>query len=74
MFADFLLKKAIQQIPGDLSPEEQQQLVALVEKQPDLFMRLAREFDDKVAAGKSEEDAAAEVINGHGIELRSLGE
>ncbi|GEM_PF-5164783 len=74
MFADFLFKKAIREIPGDLSSEEQQQLVALVEKQPEFFMRLAREFDDKVAAGKSQEDAAAEVINSHGIELRSLGE
>lgn len=72
MLGDFLLKKAIQQIPGDLTLEEMDKLVTMVEKYPDLFMKLAKEFKDKVTAGKSQEDAAAEVINSHGIELRAL--
>lgn len=72
MFADDLLKKAIQQIPGELSPEEMDTVVAMIEKYPDVFMKLAQEFKNKVAAGKTKEEAAAEVIGNHQAELRAL--
>lgn len=74
MFADDLLKKAIQQVPGDLSLEEMDELVTMIEKHPDAFMKLAKEFQDKAAAGKTKEEAAAEVINSHQTELHALEE
>lgn len=74
MFADDLLKKAIQQIPGELSLEEMDTMVAMIEKYPDVFMKLTTEFKDKVATGKTKEEAATEVINSHQTELHALEE
>ena len=65
MFADDLLKKAIQQIPGELSLEEMDTMVTMIEKYPDMFVKLTTEFKDKVAAGKTKEEAAAEGIKNH---------
>ena len=73
MFADLLFRKAITDKLGGLSPAEQNQLVNLIEKNPDLFMKLAQDFKEKIAAGKSQNDAALEVLKNHEGQLRSLG-
>lgn len=74
MLVDFLLKKAIGQNSQGLSPAEQERLVTMVETHSVLFMKLAEEFKQKIAAGKNNEAAAMEIIQSHEAELRALGE
>lgn len=74
MLADFLLKKAVAENSQGLTPAEQVQLMTVIEKHPDLFMRLAEEFKQKTSAGKKPVDAATEIFNSHAAELRSLGQ
>ncbi|MBI2476274.1 MAG: hypothetical protein HYV67_03450 [Candidatus Taylorbacteria bacterium] len=74
MFADFLFKKAVSQKLGGLTPAEQDEFVGLVEKYPDLFMKLAEEFKAEIAKGRDGTEAALQVIKAHENELREIKE
>lgn len=72
MFKQLLLKKLI---AGKLKgvPQEQQDLIfGALEKDPELFMRLASEVDAKTKSGMSQGDAARRVFEAHQDELKRL--
>jgi len=72
MFANFLFRKAIDQKLDGMTPVEQDALVRIIEKYPDVFAKIAREFKDAVSKGKDQTQAALEVIKNHENELRVI--
>lgn len=72
MFKQFMLKKLINAQMSKV-PEEMRPMVAnLVEKHPDLLMKLAEDFQAEVKSGKSQEDAFMAVAQKHQAELKKL--
>lgn len=54
-------------------PEEQQEKIfAMVEKNPDFFMKIAKEVQDKMSNGMSQQDATMAVMRSHEEELKSV--
>jgi len=51
---------------------QQQQIMKLLENNPDFFMKIAGEIQQKVKQGQNEELAAMEVMKAHETDLRSL--
>lgn len=72
MFKEFLMRKMIQSKLKDVPKEQQEKLFAMVEKNPDFFMKIATEVQQKVKSGKSEMDAAMEVMKLHEEEFKKL--
>lgn len=72
MLKEFLMKKMLQSKLKDVPVETQNQLIAMVEKNPDFFLKIANEIKEKVKTGKSEMDAAMEVMTSHKAEFDQL--
>jgi hypothetical protein len=56
----------------DVPAEQRDMIVAAVEKDPELFMRLAQEIEAKTKSGMSQMDAAQRVFSAHQDELKRL--
>lgn len=70
MFKNFLLKKMLK---AKGVPEAQiDMMLAMMEKNPDLFKRIAKEIEDKVKQGKDQTAATMEVMRLHQGELQKL--
>lgn len=72
MFKEFLIKKMLQSKLKDVPPEAQAKLFAMLEKNPDFFMKVATEVQQKMKTGKSEMEAAMEVMKNHEEEFKNL--
>lgn len=70
MFKEFFLKKIIKsQLKG--VPEDQiDQIIAIVEKNPELFKKIGDEIKAKTKAGRSEMAASMEVMRAHQAEIQ----
>lgn len=70
MFKEFFLKKIIKsQLKG--VPEAQvDQIIAIVEKNPELFKKIGDEIKAKTKAGRSEMAASMEVMRAHQAEIQ----
>lgn len=70
MFQNFLIKKMLR-TKG--VPEAQiEMLVAMIEKNPELFKTIATEIEEKVKGGMSQMDAGMAVMKNHEQELKKL--
>lgn len=72
MFKEFLLKKMLQSKLKNVPQAEQEKLLKVVEKNPDLFMKIASEVKTQMKTGKSEMDAAMAVMKNYQSELSEL--
>lgn len=72
MFKQLLLKKLMESKLKDVPAEQRDMIVAAVEKDPELFMRLAQEIEAKTKSGMSQMDAAQRVFSAHQDELKRL--
>jgi len=73
MFQEFLLKKLIKSKMGDSVPESEiDRIIKLVKENPQLFQKIATEIEAKIKGGKSQTDAAMEVMSAHEEELKKL--
>ena len=70
MFGDFILKKMLKS--HGVSEEQAGQVMNIVKQNPALFQQIAEEIKVKVAAGKSQQEAAIEVMMVHKAELEKL--
>ena len=70
MFGDFILKKMLKS--HGVSEEQAGQVMNIVKQNPALFQQIAEEIKGKVAEGKSQQDAAIEVMMAHKAELEEL--
>jgi hypothetical protein len=72
MLQNFLMKKMLKsQMPG-VPDAEVDKIVALVEKNPELFKRIAKEAEEKIKGGKDRMAAVTDAFKAHEAELRDL--
>jgi len=58
---------------GDSVPESEiDRIIKLVKENPQLFQKIATEIEAKIKGGKSQTDAAMEVMSAHEEELKKL--
>lgn len=72
MFQNFLLKKMLrtQGVPA----EQVDMLVAMIEKNPELFKTIAAEIQEKIKEGMSQMDASVMVMSKYQDELKKLNQ
>ncbi len=59
---DFFVKKLIQSKLKGIPEEQQEQIIALVMENPELFEKIGKEIQQKSKEGKGETAAAMEVL------------
>ena len=72
MFKQLILRKLIQSKLKGVPQEQQDVILDALEKDPELFMRLAKEVETKTKSGMSQMDAAQKVFSAHQEELKRL--
>jgi hypothetical protein len=72
MFKRFMMKKMMQrQLQGQVSEEEQERLLDMVEQNPELFQKIATEAQQKIKSeGKDQMTAMTEVMQKYQSELQ----
>jgi hypothetical protein len=68
-FVKALLK---QKLKGSIPDDQLDMFIAMVEKNPAFFEQIAKEIQEKVSKGMSQQDAAMQVMKGHQDELAGL--
>ncbi len=63
-----MLKKQMKGVPQ----EQQDQIFAMIEKNPDFFMKIAKEAQEKIQGGMSQQDAMMAVMKAHEQELKTV--
>lgn len=72
MFKEFLLKQVIKRQLKGVPEAEVDRIIALVEKNPELFKKIGDEIQAKVKAGRSQMAASMEVMRAHQAELQKV--
>lgn len=58
----------------DVPEEERNKIITMVEKNPQLFQKIALEIESKMKGGKDQMSATMEVMKSHEEELRKISE
>lgn len=72
MIKEFLLKQAVKHGTKNLPKEQAEMLQQAVEKNPELFGKIAKEIDELKKQGKPEMYAAIDVMKKYQKELQGL--
>ena len=72
MFKEFLLKQMIKRQLKGVPEAEVDRIIALVEKNPELFKKIGDEIQAKVKSGRSQMAASMEVMRAHQSELQKV--
>ncbi|MCK9345214.1 MAG: hypothetical protein M0P64_03810 [Candidatus Pacebacteria bacterium] len=72
MLKEFLLKQVIKRQLKGVPEAEVARIIALVEKNPELFKKIGDEIQAKVKAGRSQMAASMEVMRAHQSELQKV--
>ncbi len=72
MLKQFLVKQLIKSQLSKLPPEAQKMIMAIMEKNPELLMRMAQDMQAAKAAGKSDQDAFMSLAAKYKEELQKL--
>lgn len=56
----------------DVPPEQREQVLGMIEKNPDFFENVAKEIQDEIAKGKDQMTATMEVMSKHQDELKKI--
>jgi len=68
----FLMKKIMAQQMKGVPQAEQDKMLAMIEKNPDLFQKIAVETQEEMKRGTSQMDAAMKVAHKYETELKAL--
>jgi len=68
----FLLKQAMKWKMKNVPAAQQEQIIALVEKNPELFKKIGEEVERRKKGGESEMKATMEVMKKYRAELQAL--
>jgi len=71
-FKNLLVKKMVQSKMKDVPKEEQDKMIALIEKNPEFFKKIAVEVQEKIKQGKDQMTATMEVMQSHQEELKQI--
>ena len=72
MIKEFFLKQAVKHGTKNLPKDQQALLLAAVEKNPELFTKIAKEIEEVKKTGKPEMYAALDVMKKYQKELQEL--
>lgn len=68
----FILKQAMKWKMKNVPAAQQEQIIALVEKDPELFKKIGEEVERRKKGGESEMKATMEVMKKYRSELQAL--
>jgi hypothetical protein len=72
MFKNFIMKKMLQSQTKHLPADQQELILAMLEKNPKLFEVIAKEMQEEMKNGKGQLSAAMKVLPKYKKELESL--
>lgn len=72
MFKELLLKKLIQSKLGNLPKEEQDKIIKIVTKNPELFQEIALKIKAQMDGGKDQTKAALSVMEEYKDRIQKL--
>lgn len=72
MFQNFLLKTMLKKQMKGVPQEQQDQIFSMIEKNPDFFMKIAQEAQEKIKGGMAQQDAMMAVMKAHEQELKAV--
>ncbi len=72
MLKQFLVKQLIKSQLSKLPPQAQKMIMDIMEKNPDLLMRMAQDMQAAKSAGKSDQDAFLSLAAKYKDELQKL--
>lgn len=71
-FQNFLMKQMLKKQMKGVPEAEQEKVFDAIEKNPDFFMDIAKQIEEKMKSGKSQMDASIEVMKTHEAKLREI--
>ncbi len=74
MFKNFLVKKMIKSQLKNMPKEQAEMIEQMVEKDPDLFVKMAKETQELVKQGKDQASAMMQVSKKYQKELQRLAQ
>jgi len=72
MLKDFLMKKMLASKLKDMPAEERDKMVAIIEKNPELFQKVALEVQEKIKQGQNQMTATMAVVKKYQEELKNI--
>jgi len=72
MIQKFLVRQALKMKMKDMPEAQREQILALVEKDPELFKKIGEEVDRRVKGGENQMKASMEVMKKYRTELSGL--
>ena len=72
MLKNFLMKRMIKSQMKNVPADQQAKILSMVEKNPELFQKIAKEVQIEMKTGKNQMAATMEVMKKHQNELRGL--
>ena len=63
-----MLKRAF----GNIPPEEQERIIGIINRHPEIFVKVGKSIQEKIAAGKNQTEAAQEAMQEHRAELETV--
>ncbi|HEX9608673.1 MAG TPA: hypothetical protein VGA06_00470 [Candidatus Paceibacterota bacterium] len=72
MFGSLMFRQLLHSKLGDMPEAEQEKLMELIEKNPDVFEKIATEAQGHMQAGKDQMSAIALAIRTNEMELRNI--
>ena len=72
MLQEFLMRKMLERQLANVPKEQQEMIMQVITKNPDLFKKIAEEIQTKMKAGGDQMKVMQEVMAAHRDELRKL--
>ncbi|MBP6869043.1 MAG: hypothetical protein KBC16_02965 [Candidatus Pacebacteria bacterium] len=69
---NFLLSQVVKHKMKDVPPAQREQIIALVQKDPELFKRIGEEIERRTKGGESQMKASMEVMKKYRTEIAAL--
>jgi hypothetical protein len=68
----FFLKRMLKSKMKDVPEEQQEKILAAIEKNPDFFQKIALEVQEKIKSGKDQMTATMEVMQNYQEEMKNI--
>ncbi len=72
MFQNFIVKAMLKKQMKGVPEAEQEKFLTLIEKNPDFFMKIAQEVQEKTKGGMGQQEAMMMVMKAHEEELKGI--
>ena len=72
MLKEFLIKKMLQAKLKDVPQAEQDKMMAVISKNPELFLKIGKEVEEKAKSGGDKMAVAMEVLKNYQDEIKKL--